>query len=363
MTRLTPEVGWRLDAGGALDARVLPLLRGIAQGASLAAAVRAAELSYRSAWGLLGQAAELLGAPLVMLARGRGARLAPLGERLLAADDAGRRALARHGALLEVTLAPQARAVTEPLRIAASHDLALAAVRERWQQAVPLDIAFKGSLESLASYARGEVTLAGFHVPDPATGDDLAPFRRWLDARRDRCVRFIEREQGLMVAAGNPHRVRSLADLARRRLRFVNRQRGSGTRLLVDQLLARAGVDPGVVRGYTTEEFTHAAVAASVAAGQADVGIGVRAAAARLGLAFVPLTREVYWFAVRTTQLRRSAVARFLEALRGDDVKRTVRPLAGYSARDCGRIVTLEEALVPEARKTRALAAHARRGR
>jgi molybdate transport repressor ModE-like protein len=341
--KLRPLLAWRLEDGAALDPRIVPLLRAIRARASLAAAVRSVGLSYRAAWSLIGRGAETLGAPLVVLERGRGAHLAPLGDRLLAADDAGNRALAPLGQLA-IPRADRRRIPTAPLTIAASHDLALAALSERWRQSLPLDLVVKGSLESLASFARSEVAAAGFHFAPDARPEDLVAYHRWLNPRRDRLVRFIERTQGLIVAAGNPKRLRSSASLARRDVRFVNRQRGSGTRLLVDQLLDRAGIVPAAVRGYTTEEFTHLAVAATVAAGRADAGFGVEAAAAQFGLGFVPIVHEVYWFAVRASTMDRGLVARFIERLRGADVKRIAQALPGYNALGSGQIATVEEA-------------------
>ena len=141
-------------------------------------------------------------------------------------------------------------------------------------------------------------------------------------------IRFAEREQGLMLATGNPKRIRGLADLARKDLQFVNRQRGSGTRLLFDELLAQQGVDATAIGGYRDEEFTHLAVAVSVAAGRADAGFGVHAAAARFGLDFIPLQRERYWFAVRARNVGDAPLERFRAALAGPASQRHARGLA-----------------------------------
>src|SRR5687768_15250129 len=159
--KLVPEVTWRGRAP--LDARLVPLLRAIRGHTTLRAASEALGVSYRSAWDLLAAEGRALGAPLVLMARGRGARLAPLGERLLAADDAVRRELARLEPQLAVSVTPAERAAaTQRLRVVASHDLLLVAFCEA--HALPLDLAFKGSLECLAALSRGEADLAGFHV-------------------------------------------------------------------------------------------------------------------------------------------------------------------------------------------------------
>lgn len=332
--KLVPEVSWR--AGAPLDPRLVPLLRAIRGHDTLRAAAQALGVSYRSAWDLLAAEARALGAPLVAMERGRGAKLAPLGERLLAADDAVRRELERLQPRLAVTVTAAERAAAQRrLRLAASHDLLLAQFCE--SVSLPVDLAFKGSLECLAALAHGDADLAGFH----ASGD-LGPVSRLLQPKRHRLVRFAMREQGLMVAKGNPRRVRRLEDLGKKPLRFVNRQRGSGTRLLFDALLAQHGLRPADIAGYATEEFTHLAVAATIAAGRADAGFGVKAAAARFGLDFLPLRRERYWFALRVRDEDNAAVRAFLKALRGDELQRMARALPGYDARGAGETCAVE---------------------
>jgi putative molybdopterin biosynthesis protein len=331
--KLVPDVTWRGRAP--LDARLLPLLRAIRGQATLRAAAATLGVSYRSAWDLLAAEGRALGAPLVVMARGRGAKLAPLGERLLSADDAVRRELARLEPQLSVSVSAAERAAGHRrLRIAASHDLLLAQFCEAL--ASPVELAFRGSLESLAALTHGEAELAGFHI-----GGDPAPALRLLHARRHRLVRFAARDQGLMVPKGNPRKVRCLADLGSKHLRFVNRQRGSGTRLLFDEMLAEAKLRPQDIRGYSTEEFTHLAVAATIAAGRADAGFGVKAAAARFGLDFLQLKRERYWFALRARDEHNPAMHAFLKALRGDELRRMARQLQGYDARGAGEVCAL----------------------
>jgi molybdate transport repressor ModE-like protein len=334
--KLVAEVSWRMPGTrrAALDARVVPLLEAIRREGTLRAAVAAAGVSYRAAWGLLVDASHGLGAPLAVLERGRGARLAPLGERLLAADAAAQSALAKAGAELPLrTARARTSAAGGPpvLRVAASHDLALAALRDAWAEtgALAIDLETHGSVESLAALRRREADLAGFHVA--ADGLGAHEVLRRLDPGRHVLLRFTRRRQGLIVPRGNPRRLRSLADVARRRLRFVNRQRGSGTRVLVDQLLRTQGVDPAAVRGYGTEEFTHLAVAATVAAGNADVGFGLEAAARQFRLGFVPIAEERYLFACPRPALRSPEVQRFRALLASREAARIVRRLAGYA--------------------------------
>ncbi len=338
--RLIPDVAWRTAerAPRRLDPRLVPLLRKIRSHATLRAAVAQVGLSYRSAWDLLGAETRALGAPLVVLERGRGARLAPLAEQLLHADDEARRTLESAQDRLSIKVQGPAAAARTRLRCVASHDLLLAEFAEL--AALPVEISFRGSLESIAALARGEADVAGFHVTLGAPAS-ASPYLRLLKPRRDRLVRFAAREQGLIVAAGNPKKLRSLAQVAEKRLRFVNRQRGSGTRALVEELLREASVAPAELRGYADEEFTHAAVAATVAAGRADAGIGVRAAAARFGLGFAPLRREQYWLAAHERTLALPAGERILAALRTPSFERAARRLTGYDTTGAGEVLAL----------------------
>jgi len=336
--RLVPEIAWRGSEGAQprVDPRVVALLREVRARGTLRAATAALGMSYRNTWALLGAHAAALGAPLLVLERGRGARLAPLGERLLAAEDALHRVLEREAAQFSVAIGPDAVPAGARLRLTASHDPLLA----EWVAACGLavDLSFRGSLEGLAAFARGATDLCGFHLLD---GEDATAIEG-VQARRDRLIRFVRREQGLIVRRGNPKKLHTLGDVAGRGARFVNRQRGSGTRRLVDHLLAVERVGSAALSGYDDEEFTHLAVASSVAAGRADAGVGVRAAALRLKLDFVPLASERYWFAVRGRTLREARTQRFVAALHGEALGRLAERLGGYDATGAGEICTLD---------------------
>ena len=348
--RLVPALTWKLDGdpAAALDERLLPLLEAIAGAQSLTAAVVRCGMSYRAAWGLLRDCERTLGVPLVRLERGRGAALTPAGTRLRTADVEAARRLARLSPALDIEIGPAHRhAASAPyarLRVAASHDVALAALAEvpPDRSGLVLDLSFTGSLPALEAFDAGRADVAGFHVPITGCASlARAPFRKWLRTRRDRLVRFVDRDQGLILPRGNPAGVRHFRDIGTKGLRFLNRQRGSGTRLLVDQIMRDAGVDATDISGYRTEEFTHAAVAATVASGGAEVGFGLRAAAAEYRLAFVPLVRERYFLAVRASSVRSPAVARLLDLLRGPIFARITRDLEGYQAAAAGSIAPL----------------------
>jgi putative molybdopterin biosynthesis protein len=352
--RLLPGLTWELsdDPPATLDPRLLPLLRAVAETGSLAAAVADRRMSYRAAWGLLRAYQRKLGDPLVALQRGRGASLALLGERLVAADATARSRLARTFSRLSLELeAPDAkRAPVSRLTIAASHDLALAALRDALEAAkgLKLELSFMGSLDALEQYAEGRVDIAGFHVPLALhRQEQLTPYLRWLRARPDRLIHFVDREQGLIVPRGNPERLKTFRDIAGKQLRFVNRQRGSGTRLLIDSLLEENGIGAASIVGYANEEFTHAAVAATVASGGADVGFGLRAAAAKYALAFVPQVRERYWLAVRSVALQSVPITRLIQTLQSPIFARIVKRLPGYQPIAAGAIANIRELRSP----------------
>jgi len=348
--RLVPRLEWTLASTPVtgLPERLVPLLEAIARTGSLSDAVAQCGVSYRTGWTLLREARRLLGVPLVQLARGRGAQLTATGRQLLDATVAAQRRVARLSPPLAFELAAesarQPRGEAVHLRIAASHDLALAALRDTAARGgLELDIRFVGSLLALEEFAQGRADAAGFHVATGPHGrDERAPFLRFLSARRDRLVRFVDREQGLILPRRNPARVRSLRDIAERGLRFVNRQRGSGTRLLIERRLAHEGVAAASLEGFGNEEYTHAAVAATVASGGADAGFGLRAAAAEYGLAFVPLVRERYYFAVRAADLDKLPLIRLQELLRGRTAFDVVARLPGYRASAAGAVVGVD---------------------
>jgi putative molybdopterin biosynthesis protein len=170
-------------------------------------------------------------------------------------------------------------------------------------------------------------------------------FKSMLKPGRHKLITFVGRQQGLMVAAGNPKGIAGIQDLRRKDLRFVNRQLDSGTRVTVEQLLAKAGVDPGEIDGFDNAEPTHLAVAASVASGVADTGFGIQAAAAAFGLAFVPLIREQYYFVCLKEAVDRPPISQLRELLRRKEWQSLIADLPGYDIADAGEVVALRRAL------------------
>lgn len=224
-----------------------------------------------------------------------------------------------------------------------SHDLALdllAGHIRRYSPATRLTSANVGSLGGLLALKRRDAHLAGTHLLDEASGEyNRAAVERLLPGEEIVLVNLAYRDQGMIVASGNPAGLQALADLARPGVRFVNRQRGSGTRVLLDYHLARQGLEPAAIDGYTREEFTHMAVAAAVLSGAATVGLGILAAAQALGLAFVPLFQERYDLAVPRRHWESELLAPLRAALASPEFHAAVTALGGYDLRDIGKLM------------------------
>lgn len=201
-----------------------------------------------------------------------------------------------------------------------------------------------GSLGGLVALRRGEAHLAGTHLLDPASGEyNLSYLAQYLPETPVQLVTWVGRCQGLLVKPGNPKGIHALADLARPEVRFVNRQRGAGTRVLLDYHLQQAGIDPGLIQGYQAEEYTHLAVAAAVASGRADCGLGVMAAARALDLDFIPLFNERYDLAIPCQHLPGGASGDLLvplfELMEDAEFRQAVQTLDGYDVSAMGSVV------------------------
>ena len=338
-----PRLRWSwdfgVDLGDSETVRLLQLLRALLDTTALRQAAAAAAMSYRAAWGLLRRCETAFGVALVKMERGRGTTLTPFGAALVEMDGAARLALNDVHAVWEqrmlalVKPALQDAAAAAPLlRMFASHDIVLADWIEHGRRP-PLSITWQGGENALAALARGKCDIAGFHAPQQWSAAQLQTWlQRWLQPRLHFCLTLMQRTQGLLLARGNPLQLRSLADIAATRARMVNRQRGSGTRNLIDQLFAANGVDPRCIDGYGHEEFTHEAAAATVAGGLADVGVGIEAAAARWDLDFLPLLQENYYVAMPRTLLQGAAGQIFLARIRGATFAQRLAALPGYKA-------------------------------
>ena len=237
-------------------------------------------------------------------------------------------------------------AIDRTLLAVGSHDVAVdilaGALAERHLDLVSANV---GSIAGLVALARGSTHLAGTHVLDAATDTyNDAAVRRYVPDVRVALIGFARRVQGLIVAPGNPLALTSLTDVIAKRARYVNRQKDAGTRMLLDALLARGALRPADVDGYERIEFTHLAVAALVADGSADCGLGILAAARALGCDFVPLADEPYELAALATSLDDPRIATTIDAMRDPALRTSIEALGGYDASRAGDVRIVEPA-------------------
>ncbi|ESS39924.1 substrate-binding domain-containing protein [Burkholderia cenocepacia] len=323
---------------------VAPLLELVAETGSIAQAAQAKGLSYRHAWGMLRALESCIGGELIETARGKGSTLSALGQAVV---DAQRLARSRLDGNLRTLAAEVASELNRRLaqrdgavRIHASHGYAVATLVSALVDAqAAVDIKYRESVEAVQALARGECDLAGFHLPRGAFRAQCAQiYRPWFDDTRHVLIHLTRRQQGLFVPRGNPKQVRGLADLARSDIRFVNRQPGSGTRMLLDLALRAIGIDPERIDGYASAELTHSAIAAFVASGMADLGFGVEPAARHFGLDFIPVVDEDYYFACERARLDVRPLADVLALLRDARFVERVAHLDGYDPAACGAL-------------------------
>jgi putative molybdopterin biosynthesis protein len=227
--------------------------------------------------------------------------------------------------------------------VVGSHDLVLDILANLIQEKYPgfrLISSHVGSMGGLTALLRGEAHLAGVHLLDEATGEYNLPYvQRILGGKKMYLVNLAYRTQGMLLRQGNPKGITELADLKRPDLKFINRQRGSGTRLLFDHLLCQQEIDPSEIVGYEREEYTHMAVAVAVASGSADVGLGIQAAAKALNLDFIPVGEERYDLCIPADFWEEKEVTLVRELLDDPDFYRVAGELQGYDFRDCGKIM------------------------
>ena len=347
--------------GALLHNPLFDLLTAVHDSGSIQHAAKAMGASYRHTWGQLKRWEVVMGEPLVTWAQGQPARLTPFADRLLWAETRARTRLTPHikalRAELERVLADALDGTQHVLTMFASHDLALPLLRDlaSGPAGLHIDLRFAGSVDALRALAQGRCLVAGFHVPPLRGGSALfaQALKPLLKPGVHKLIGCLRRTQGLMVRPGNPLRLRGLLDLARPApsgeagaARFVNRQPGSGTRLLMDHLLAEQAIDAaGIVGYFDAPEDSHLAVAAAVASGAADVGPGIEAAARQFGLDFVPLVAEDYYLVCLKDALDHPAVAKLRQTLDSPAWPQALHGLPGYSPAHSGQVLSLVQAL------------------
>ncbi|HEY2684727.1 MAG TPA: substrate-binding domain-containing protein [Steroidobacteraceae bacterium] len=339
------------------------LLTAVLEGGSIRRAAEGLGKSYRYVWGALRKWEKTLGQPLVIWAQGQRARPTQFAERLLWAEHRARSRMQPHLDALQSDLSeilaevPHER--NQMLSLRASHDMALPVLQRHLAESagLRLQIDFQGSADALRSLNERKCLVAGFHVPcsnlaTPIFSKALKPL---LNAKHHTLIGCSVRSQGLMMRRELAARVRGLADVSRLNLRFVNRQAGSGTRMLIDSLLNRDAVSPDELIGYQAHyETSHVAVALCIASGVADVGVGVKAAALEFGLHFQPLVQESYFLACLTENLSRPAVGALRSVLASVSWAAILANLPGYQASPAaGSVLALDDALPWHARRAK----------
>ena len=243
----------------------------------------------------------------------------------------------------EVELLRPVEDIENTILCTGSHDLAIGVLEDQLKLSHPeLKIAATnvGSLGGLLALERGETHIGGTHLLDTESGVyNIPDIKKIIPKVPLVLVHLAEREQGILVARGNPKSITSLKDLARPEIRFVNRQSGSGTRVLLDHELKKLHIAPAAVAGYEREEFTHMAVGVAVASGLADAGLGVRAAATALDLDFIPVASEEYDLVVARSFYESQRGETLMKVIRSEGLKRVVAELGGYDCRRAGEVL------------------------
>jgi putative molybdopterin biosynthesis protein len=199
-----------------------------------------------------------------------------------------------------------------------------------------------GSMGGLMAIKRGVCHLAGSHLLDIRDGSyNISYIKRYLPGISVKLINLVFREQGIMVLPGNPKGIKGIEDLGRDDVAIINRQKGSGTRILLDYRLEQLGIDPAGIKGYENDEFTHMSVAAAVLSGRADLGLGIFAAAKALGLDFIPVVTEQYDLVIPTLFFETKNIQILIDTIKTNEFKSQVEALGGYDTRMTGEEIQL----------------------
>lgn len=336
---------------------LIDLLQAVSNHGSISGAARALGLSYRHVWGELRRWEQELGDDLLVWDKGHAARLSTFGAKLMWAE---RQAQARLAPQIEALRAELERSFAQAfddsvqvLTLYASHDEAISALREYALRAthesarLHLDVRFTGSVDAIRALNEGRCILAGFHTLTNSDRKTLAErtYKPLLKPGLHKIIGFATRSQGLMLAPGNPLALHTLTDVTRTRARFANRTLGSGTRVVLDELLSQQGLNAHELNGYQRLEPSHSAVAQAVASGQCDVGLGIAASAQLAGLDFVPLVTERYHLVCLKSALEQPAVQQLRQLLQSPAWQDVVRCITGYRPQDSGQVLSMRKLL------------------
>lgn len=342
---------------------LIDLLQAVMQTGSISGAARALKLSYRHVWGELKRWEGVLGHELIVWEKGQSARLTEFAAKLMWAEAQAQARLAPQidalRAELERTFAVAFDDTAHVVTLFASHDDALSALREHALQHDPhdrhsemvgplhLDIRFTGSVDAIRALNEGRCVMAGFHTrenPPPGTLAERT-YKPLLKPGLHKIIGFAQRSQGLMVAAGNPLQIAGLQDVADKSARFVNRPLGTGTRVLLEELMDQANLAAERLVGFEHTESSHTAVAQTIASGAADVGLGIEIAARARGLDFVPLVQEHYHLVCLKSALDQPPIATLRRLLQSPEWQQELSAKAGYVPSRCGEVLSLSQTL------------------
>jgi len=244
------------------------------------------------------------------------------------------------GQEIEVELLKPPEEVLDAVVMVGSHDLTLDLLANLLRRRYP-PVFFSshpvGSLGGIFALREGSCHIAGIHLLDPDSGEYNLPYiQNYLKGKELRMIHLVFREQGLIIRPGNPKDIKGLKDLTRKGILFINRQKGSGTRILFDHLLKSLSIDPKEIQGYEREEFTHMGVASMVASGIADAGLGILSAARALGLDFIPVAKERYDLLIPSTFFEDRRIQTLIETIRSEEFKTQVLQMGGYDVSRIG---------------------------
>jgi len=245
------------------------------------------------------------------------------------------------GADISVRLYRTRSEIEKTILAIGSHDMSLDILAQHLSlEGLRLASANVGSLGGLVALRRGEAHFSGSHLLDMETGEYNKSFiRQYLPDRKITLVTLVGREQGLIINKGNPKNISTINDLVRPDVHFINRQRGAGTRLLLDYHLKILGILSDSINGYLHEEFTHLSVAAGIASGRGDCGLGIAAAAAALELDFIPLYNERYDLVIPTEFIDSQLLTPVLDVINSSIFKNAVNEMPGYDTTRMGEVI------------------------
>lgn len=328
------------------------LLSCVREEGSIAGAARALGLSYRHVWGELKRWESDLGMELIQWGKGQSAQLTSFAEKLIWAERQTQARLAPQIDSLRSDLERTFAQVFDPdfhlLTLYASHDDALPMLRDELGLAgLHLDVRFCGSVDAIRALNEERCVLAGFHcLEQPKRQSESAQsYRKLLQRGKHKIIGFAKREQGLIVRAGNPLGLHNLQDVVAKKAKFVLRMQGSGTRVLLGELMQQAGCPSSDLQHAPCEEPSHTAVAQAVASGQADTGLAIKAVADRMDLDFVPLAQENYWLVCLKSALDSKPLVHLRQFLQTQAWQAKLSGISGYAPHASGQVQALHHIL------------------